>query len=215
MTKYVLQLYINGYILWFSYAFKVCSKSVSEIRYIPPVIVVGGVMTHKIFDAGKKYLSTTDGHLKRFPRSMWVRKSNLQIPLMCTHFSDYVEPPKCIVDTADIQKTLFGQVKVCKLRFATQRLTNQSPNTIAWSAMTSCKEYPFSIHIEILLMMTQINKVFTTTVREIEDLIPNRKVFFKVIEKDCLVFINKNCIVVVIIRDENKENCVEYFHHRQ
>ena len=155
---------MHGYILWFSYAFKVCSKSVSEIRYIPPVIVVGGVMTHKIFDAGKKYLSTTDGHLKSFPRSMWVRKSNLQIPLMCTHFSDYVEPPKCIVDTADIQKTLFGQVKVCKLRFATQRLTNQSPNTIAWSAMTSCKEYPLSIHIEILLMMTQINKVFTTTV---------------------------------------------------
>ena len=63
-------------------------------------------------------------------------------------------------------------------------------------------------------MMTQINKVFTTTVREKEDLIPNRKVFFKVIEKDCLVFINKNCIVV-IIRDENKENCVEYFHHHQ
>ena len=49
-------LYIHGYILWFSYAFKVCSKSVSEIRYIRPVIVVGAVITHKTFDAGTKHL---------------------------------------------------------------------------------------------------------------------------------------------------------------
>ena len=76
--------------------------------------------------------------------------------------------------------------------------------------MTSCKEYPFSIHIEILLMMAQINKVFaililfSTAVREIEDLIHSSKVFFKVINKDCLYFINKTCIMVVIIRDEAK-----------
>ena len=87
---------------------------------------------------------------------------------------------------------------------------NESPNIIAWwLAMTSCKEYPFSIHIEILLMMTQINKVvilllFSTVVREIEDLIHNWKVSFKVINKDCLYFINKIGIVVVIIRDETK-----------
>ena len=54
-------LYIYGYILWFSYAFKVCSKSVSEIRYILPVVVVGAVITHKMFDAGTKHLSATDG----------------------------------------------------------------------------------------------------------------------------------------------------------
>ena len=59
-------------------------------------------------------------------------------------------------------------------------------------------------------MMTQINKVFailvlfSTVVREIEDLIHNWRVFFKVINKDCLYFINKICIVVVIIRDETK-----------
>ena len=58
-------------------------------------------------------------------------------------------------------------------------------------------------------MMTQINKVaililFSTAVREIEDLIQNWKVFFKVISKDCLYFINKICIVIVIIRDETK-----------
>ena len=76
--------------------------------------------------------------------------------------------------------------------------------------MANCKEYPFSIHIEILLMMTQINKVcvilmlFSTAVREIENLIHNWKVFFKVINQDCLYFINKIYIVVVIIRDETK-----------
>ena len=41
--------------------------------------------------------------------------------------------------------------------------------------MTSCKEHPFSTHIEILLMMTQSNKVFmvlillSTAIRFIED----------------------------------------------
>ena len=57
-------LYIHSYILWFSYAFKVCSKSVSEIQYIRPVIFVGAAITDKIFDAGTKYLSATDGLLK-------------------------------------------------------------------------------------------------------------------------------------------------------
>ena len=60
-------------------------------------------------------------------------------------------------------------------------------------------------------MMTQINKVFASlilfsaAVREIGDLIHNWKVFFKVINKDCLYFINKICIVVVIIRDKTKK----------
>ena len=76
--------------------------------------------------------------------------------------------------------------------------------------MASCKEYLFSIHIEILLMMTQINKgfailiLFNTAAREIEDLIHNWKDFFKVINKDCLYFISKICIMVVIIRDETQ-----------
>ena len=58
--------------------------------------------------------------------------------------------------------------------------------------------------------MTQINKafviliLFNTGVREIEDLIHNWKVFFTLINKDCLYFTNKICIVVVIIRDETK-----------
>ena len=59
-------------------------------------------------------------------------------------------------------------------------------------------------------MMTQINKdfviliLFSTVITEIEDLIHNWKVFFKAINKDYLHFVNKICIVVVIIRDETK-----------
>ena len=49
--------YTCGYILWFSDAFSFCSKSVSKIAYIGPVIVVGAVITHKMFDGGTKYHS--------------------------------------------------------------------------------------------------------------------------------------------------------------
>ena len=98
--------YIHSYILWFSYAFKVCSKSGSEIRYICPMIVVGAVITHKMFNTGTKHLSAKDGQLS-FPRSMWVKKFNLQITFMYIHFSHYANPPKCIVDTANICKTLW------------------------------------------------------------------------------------------------------------
>ena len=81
--------------------------------------------------------------------------------------------------------------------------------------MASCKEYPFSIHIQILLMVKKINKVFeililfSTAVREIEDLIHNWKVLYKVINKDCLYFIKKICTVIVIIRDETKRIVVD------
>ena len=57
---------MHTYILWFPYAFKICAKSVSEIRYTCLVIVVGAVITHKMFDAGTKHLSATDGQLKAF-----------------------------------------------------------------------------------------------------------------------------------------------------
>ena len=58
--------------------------------------------------------------------------------------------------------------------------------------------------------MTQVNNAFailillSTAVREIEDLVHNWKVFFKVINKDCLYLINKIYIMVVIIRDKTK-----------
>ena len=71
-------LYIHHYDLWISYAFKVSSKSLSEIQYICPVMI---------------------------HRSMLVKKFDLQITFMYTHFSLYANLPKCIVDTADIRKT--------------------------------------------------------------------------------------------------------------
>ena len=116
------------------------------------------------------------------------------------------------IDQALIGSSKFGHVGVFVHYVHNINITfNKSPNTIAWwLAMSSCKEYPFSIDIEILLMMTQINKVFATLIlfstaaREIEDLNHNWKVFFKVINKDCLYFINKIFIVVVIISDETK-----------
>ena len=63
-------------------------------------------------------------------RSMWVKKFNLQITLIYIHFSHYANPPKCIVDTVDIWKTLdvfciyfFGQwfveIKLKKLSILT------------------------------------------------------------------------------------------------
>ena len=53
-----------------------------------------------MFDAGTKHLSES------FPRSMWMKKLNLQNTFMCIHFSHYGHPPRFIVDTADIRKTL-------------------------------------------------------------------------------------------------------------
>ena len=41
---------------------------------------------------------------RSFPRSMWVKKFNLQIAFMHIHYSHYANPPKCIIDTANIQK---------------------------------------------------------------------------------------------------------------
>ena len=48
--------------IWFQSLFKV----VPQIRYMPPVIVVGAVITHKMFDATTKHLSATDGQMKVF-----------------------------------------------------------------------------------------------------------------------------------------------------
>ena len=66
-------------------------------------------------------------------------------------------------------------------------------------------------------MMTQINNVFviiilfSTTVKKIEYLIHKWNVFFKVTNKNCLYFINKICIVVVIVRNETKKIVLNIF----
>ena len=79
-------LYIHGYILWFPYPFKVCLKSVSEIWYIRPVIVVGAVIMHKMFETLTKHLSATDGQLKVFQGPCGWRSSIFKSPL-CTLFT--------------------------------------------------------------------------------------------------------------------------------
>ena len=108
MTKYVLQIYI--YTSTF-YGFHVLSKFVQSqcLRSdtFAQWLFVGAVITHKMFDAGTKYLSATDGQLEVFTRSMLGTKFNLQITFMYIHFCRYVNPPKFIVDTADIRKTMF------------------------------------------------------------------------------------------------------------
>ena len=94
---------MHGYILCFSYAFKVCSKSVSEILYIHPVIVDRAVITHEMFDARTKHLSATDGQLKIFLSPSGWRSSIFKVQSSCTFTSVTTSnPPKCIIDTTDI-----------------------------------------------------------------------------------------------------------------
>ena len=122
-------LYIYCYILWFSYVFKVCSKSVSEIRYTCPVTVAGAVIMHKLFDTGTKHLSATDGQFKVFLGPCGWRNSLFKSPSLHSLQSLW-QPPKCIVDTAKMRKTLdvfyiyfFGQwfveIKLKKLSILT------------------------------------------------------------------------------------------------
>ena len=79
-------LHIHDYNLWFSYAFRVCSKSMSEIWYNHPLIVVGAVITHKMFDTWTKHLSATDGQLKVFLGPCGWRNSIFKSP-SCTFTS--------------------------------------------------------------------------------------------------------------------------------
>ena len=67
-----------------------------EIRYIRQEIV-GAVMLGK----NSSRLSAESS-----PRSIWMKKFSLQITFMYIYFNHYANPPKCIVYTADIGKTL-------------------------------------------------------------------------------------------------------------
>ena len=98
-------LYVHGYILWFSYAFKVCSKSMSEIRYILLVVVVRAAITHKMLERWDKTFISNTWPAESFPRSMWVKKFNLQIP-SCT-FTSVTMPTHQTLDIFYIY--FFGQ----------------------------------------------------------------------------------------------------------
>ena len=85
--------------------FQVCSNSVSEIWYICPVIVLGAVIMHKMFDAGTKHLSATDGQLKVFLGPCGWRNSIFKPP-SCTFTSVTMPTHQNYCRTADTQKTL-------------------------------------------------------------------------------------------------------------
>ena len=88
-----------------------------------------------------------------FLRSMWVKKFNLQITFMYIHFSHYVNPPKCIIGTADIRKTFdfFGQwfveIKLKKLSIFTFEFTN---NFVArdWYKMVATPCFTHSLALQ-------------------------------------------------------------------
>ena len=65
MTKYLLQFIYTGLHFMVFICFQSVLK-VIEMWYIRLVIVVGAVITYKIFDTGTKHLSATDGQLKFF-----------------------------------------------------------------------------------------------------------------------------------------------------
>ena len=160
---------MHGYILCFSYDFKVCSKSVSEILYIHPVIVDGAVITHEMFDAGTKHLSATDGQLKIFLSPSEWRSSIFKVQFSCTFTSVTTSnPPKCIIDTTDIQKTpdvsyiyflgqWFVEIKLKKLSIITCVFVS---NSVArcWYKMvaTPCSKHGIWLGKVILLVSLNI-----------------------------------------------------------
>ena len=117
-----------------------------------------------------------------FPRSMWVKKFNLQLTFIYIHFSHNANPPNCIVDAAGTRKHLMFFISISSVNDLSKSNWRNYPHL--WVCEQFCceilvqngsysffqaqylilqsdpPEYPFSIHIEILLKMTQINNVF-------------------------------------------------------
>ena len=109
-----------------------------------------------------------------FARSMWVKKLNLQITFMYIHFSHYANPPKCIIDTADLKKTLdvfniyfFGQwfvkIKLKKLSILTYEFVS---NFVAryWYKMvgTTCSRHDLWLCKAIFQVSMNIDHFFLT-----------------------------------------------------
>ena len=109
----------------------------------------------------------------KFFRSMWVKKFNLQITFMYIHFS-HANPPKYIVDTADIRKNLgvvyiyfFGQwfveIKLKKLSIPTCEFVSSFVARY-WYKMvaTPCSRYGPWLFKAILQVTTNIDRFFLT-----------------------------------------------------
>ena len=105
---------------------------------------------YKMFDTGTKHLSATDDRLKVSLGSWRVKKLNLQITFIYIHFSHYANPPKCIVDTADIQKAL----DVFYIYFFTQWSSKLNWRNCL-SSLVICEQFCCNILVQKWLLLLQ------------------------------------------------------------
>ena len=92
MTKYLLPL--DVYTATF-YGFHILSK------FVQSQCLISDTFTQWLLMLGQNIYQQ---HLGSWKFSMSVKKLNIKITFVCIHFSHYANPPKCIVDTADIPK---------------------------------------------------------------------------------------------------------------
>ena len=109
-----------------------------------------------------------------FSRSMLLKKFNLWIIFMYIHFSHYANPPKCIVDTADIWKILdvfysyfFGQwfvkTKLKKLSiFTCEFVSNFFARCWYKMVATPCSRHSLWLLKVILQVSMNIDHFFLT-----------------------------------------------------
>ena len=110
--------------IWFQSLFKV----VSQFRYIAPVIVVGAVITHKMFDTETKHLSATRDQLKVFLHPCGWRNSIFK-SLSCIFSSVIMPTHKNVQKALDVfYNYFFGQwfveMKLKKLSILTCELVD-------------------------------------------------------------------------------------------
>ena len=108
MTKYVLQFYIiytQLHFMVFLCFQRLFIVSVCNAIQSPSDCCWSSDNTSNVWCWDKTFIRNR-WPAESFPRSMWVKKFNLQITFMYIHFSHYDNPPKCIIDTADIWKAL-------------------------------------------------------------------------------------------------------------
>ena len=120
---------------------------------------------------------------------------------MYIHFSHYANPPKCIVDTADIRKTLDIFISISSVNDLSKlnwrnslsslvilpAILLQNIGTKWWLLLVPGTVFDFKRSSRSARTLTIEHRPFSTAVREIEDLIHNWKVSFKVINKDCIL----------------------------
>ena len=119
------------------------------------------------------------------------------------------QPPKCIVDTTDIRNTL-DVFYIYFFRQWVAEIKLKKPSIFTCDFVSKfVARYWYKIVTSPFVLGTVSD--FAKRSSEMEDLMHNWKVFFNVINKDCLYFTSKIFIVVVIIRDETKRIVLNIF----